>query len=295
MHPRKPHRAKPPDDEMHAYDTKDLERLFGLPASAVRSLTRAGHVSPVKRGGRLHYSFQDLLMLRTASALRAANISPRRINRTLQTLRSTLPAGSAANARSLTALGNQIAIREGKMTWESDSGQYVLALDLGEEKGGLHVIARPAAASAAVSPAAADTSTEDHYERGFALEDTDPEAAQAAYEACLTADPRHVEARINLGRLLHLAGHLEEAERVYRAADEPEPLVLFNLAVLLEDLGREADAIAAYREALALDPQLADAHYNLARLHERARNPKASLRHLLAYRRLMDRQGSDLG
>jgi tetratricopeptide (TPR) repeat protein len=276
---------------MHAYDTKDLERLFGLPASAVRSLTRAGHVSPVKRGGRLHYSFQDLLMLRTASALRAAKISPRRINRTLQTLRSTLPAGSAANARSLTALGNQIAIREGKMTWESDSGQYVLALDLGEEKGGLHVIARPGA----VPAAAADTSTEDHYERGFALEDTDPEAARAAYDACLNADPQHVEARVNLGRLLHLAGRLEEAERVYRAAEEPEPLVLFNLAVLLEDLGREADAIAAYREALALDPQLADAHYNLARLHERARNPKASLRHLLAYRRLMDRQGSDLG
>lgn len=280
---------------MHAYDTKDLERLFGLPASAVRSLTRAGHVSPVKRGGRLHYSFQDLLMLRTASALRAAKISPRRINRTLQTLRATLPAGSAANARSLTALGNQIAIREGKMTWESDSGQYVLALDLGEAKGGLHVIARPAADPAAVPASAVDTSADELYERAFALEDTDPEAARAAYEGCLNADPRHVEARINLGRLLHLAGRLDEAERVYRAAHQPEPLVLFNLGVLLEDLSREADAIAAYREALALDPQLADAHYNVARLHERARDPKASLRHLLAYRRLMAGDGTDLG
>jgi tetratricopeptide (TPR) repeat protein len=279
---------------MHAYDTKDLERLFGLPASAVRSLTRAGHVSPVKRGGRLHYSFQDLLMLRTASALRAANISPRRINRTLQTLRATLPSGAAANARSLTALGNQIAIREGKMTWESDSGQYVLALDIGEAKGGLHVIARHrAAGDPAPEPSA--TSAEELYARAYALEATDPHAAQAAYAGCLEADPRHVEARINLGRLLHLAGRLEEAERVYRSAGDPEPLVVFNLAVLLEDLGREADAIAAYRQALALDPQLADAHYNLARLHEKAQDPKASLRHLLAYRRLMDRQGTDLG
>src|SRR6266849_7120308 len=74
-------RAKPPDDEMHAYDTKDLERLFGLPASAVRSLTRAGHITPIRRGRRLHYSFQDLLMLRTASALRTAKISANRINR----------------------------------------------------------------------------------------------------------------------------------------------------------------------------------------------------------------------
>src|ERR1700734_2625798 len=113
-------RAKPPADEMHAYNTKDLERLFGLPASAVRSLTRAGHITPVKRGGRLHYSFRDLLMLRTASALRSAKISALRINRTLQTLSSTLPAGAPSNKRSLTALGNQIAVREGKLVWESD-------------------------------------------------------------------------------------------------------------------------------------------------------------------------------
>jgi tetratricopeptide (TPR) repeat protein len=279
-------RAKPLDDEMHAYNTKDLERLFGLPASAVRSLTRAGHLSPVKRGGRLHYSFHDLLMLRTASALRSAKISALRINRTLQTLRSTLPAGAALNKRSLTALGNQIAIREGKMLWESDSGQYVLALDIGEEKGGLHVIPRPSAAPpSAISP-------DEHYVKGFALEDTDPDGARAAYEACLKADPQHMEARVNLGRLLHMAGRLEEAEQVYRSGNKAEPLLVFNLAVLLEDLARESDAILAYREALALDPQLADAHFNLARLYELARNPQSALRHLLAYRRMMDRQGA---
>jgi tetratricopeptide (TPR) repeat protein len=271
---------------MHAYNTKDLERLFGLPASAVRSLTQAGHISPVKRGGRLHYSFQDLLMLRTASALRSANISAHRINRTLETLRATLPTGAALNQRSLTALGDQIAIREGKLLWESDSGQYVLALDIGEEKGGLHVIPRQTVAiQAADSP-------DEHYAKGIALEDADPDGARAAYEACLAADPQHMEARINLGRLLHMAGRLVDAERVYRSAKKPEAVLVFNLAVLLEDLEREADAIVAYREALALDPELADAHFNLARLYERARNPKASLRHLLAYRRMIDRQGT---
>jgi tetratricopeptide (TPR) repeat protein len=279
-------RAKPLDDEMHAYNTKDLERLFGLPASAVRSLTRAGHISPVKRAGRLHYSFQDLLMLRTASALRSAKISAHRINRTLQTLRATLPTGAALNQRSLTALGDQIAVREGKVLWESDSGQYVLALDIGEEKGGLHVIPRQ---TAAVQTA---DSADEHYAKGFSLEDTDPLGARAAYEACLAADPQHIEARINLGRLLHMTGRLADAERVYRSARKPESVLLFNLAVLLEDLKREPEAIVAYREALALDPELADAHFNLARLYEHARNPKSSLRHLLAYRRMIDRQGT---
>jgi tetratricopeptide (TPR) repeat protein len=279
-------RAKPLDDEMHAYNTKDLERLFGLPASAVRSLTRAGHISPVKRSGRLHYSFQDLLMMRTASALRAANISAHRINRTLRTFRATLPAGAASNSRSLTALGDQIAVREGKLLWESESGQYVLALDIGAEKRGVHVINRP------VTPVPIDDSADEHYARAFALEETDPVGAQSAYEASLKADPSHVEARINLGRLLHIGGRLEEAENLYRAAQTPEPLLVFNLAVLLEDLNRDADAIVAYRESLALDPQLADAHFNLARLYEKVSDAKSSLRHLLAYHRMMDRQGT---
>jgi tetratricopeptide (TPR) repeat protein len=272
---------------MHAYDTKDLKRLFGLPAAAVRSLARAGHLTPVRRAGRLHYSFQDLIVLRTASALRAASIPAKRINRTLRRLRADLPAGETLNKLSLTALGNRIAIREGKMLWESDSGQYVLSLDIDEEQGGLHVISKPVA-----DAGNAASSADECYAQAYSLEETDPAAAQAAYESCLKADPKHLEARVNLGRLLHLAGRFKEAEQMYRSSDRPEPLLTFNLAVLLEDLGREPEAILAYRDALALDPQLADAHFNLARLYERARDPKASLRHLLAYRRMIDRQGT---
>jgi tetratricopeptide (TPR) repeat protein len=293
---------------MHAYDTKDLERLFGLPASAVRALARAGNIQPVRRSGRLHYSFHDLVVLRTASALRAAKISSQRINKTLQELRSALPEGSALNKISLTALGNRIAIREGQSLRESDSGQYALALEIVEEKGRLHVITRQDAAPASDSgsTSATDTRTgtnndnefstgvstsrgaDEHYARALSLEDINPQSAQKAYELCLKADPDYLEARINLGRLLHLAGRLAEAERVYRVGAKADPFIAFNLAVVLEDLHREPDAIAAYREALALDPQFADAHFNLARLYERAKDPKASLRHLLAYRRMMD-------
>jgi len=283
---------------MHAYDTNDLERLFGLPASAVRALTRAGNIQPVRRSGRLHYSFHDLVVLRTASALRAAKISSQRINKTLQELRSALPEGSALNKISLTALGNRIAIREGQSLRESESGQYALALEIVEEKGRLHVISRQDAAPALDSDSGSGSefstgvsisrSADEHYARALSVEDSNPHAAQKAYELCLKADPDYLEARINLGRLLHLAGRLAEAERVYRVGAKTDPFIAFNLAVVLEDLKREPDAIIAYREALALDPQFADAHFNLARLYERAKDPKASLRHLLAYRRMMD-------
>jgi thioredoxin-like negative regulator of GroEL len=41
----------------------------------------------------------------------------------------------------------------------------------------------------------------------------------------------------------------------------------------------------AYGEALALDPTMHDAHFNLSRLHERAERPRDALRHLLTYPR----------
>src|SRR5271155_2151307 len=214
--------ANPSDDEMHAYDTKDLERLFGLPASAVRALTRAGNIHPVRRGGKLHYSFHDLVVLRTASALRAADISSQRINKTLKELRSALPADSALNQLSLTALGNRIAIREGQTLRESESGQYALALEIVEEKGRLHVIARESGAVGQEGPARQGAATvpgssaEERFAKGMLLEETDPQAARSAYAAVLDIDPNHLEARINLGRLLHLDGRLAEAEQVYR-------------------------------------------------------------------------------
>jgi len=271
-------------DEMHAYDTKDLKRLFGLPATAVRSLTRAGHLTPVTRSGRLHYSFEDLVVLRTASALRAAKIPARRINRTLEKMRAGLPAGETLRKLSLSALGNRIAVREGETRWESETGQYVLGLDIDEESGAVHVIDRRK--SDVMTPAAA----EELYAKAYALEGQDQAAAIAAYRQCLEVDARSIDARINLGRLLHLAGQLNEAEQLYRAHAVDEPLLKFNLGALLEDLGREAEAIASYQEALVLDPGLADAHFNVSRLYERNGDEKASLRHLLAYRRLMGAQ-----
>lgn len=133
-----------------------------------------------------------------------------------------------------------------------------------------------------------------HYLRATSLEEEDRRAARAAYEACLKGDCSHLEARINLGRLLHLEGRLREAEKIYRGTREPSAILYFNLGVLLEDLKRELDAIEAYRQAIVHDPGLADAHFNLSALHERLGDAQAAFRHLLAYRRLLHAQGSSI-
>jgi len=286
---------------MHEFDSKDLKRLFGIPASQVRALVRAGHIRPHKKAGRLSYSFQDLIVLRTAGSLRAAKIPAQRINRTLREIRESLPGELPLSGLSITAVGDRIVVREGQALRESDSGQYTLALEVIEHGGDLLVIDKrdhgkqeskgkrnPAAAagSAAVRSPGGDPVVD--FETALALEGTDPNAARTLYEACLAEDPAHLEARINLGRLLHLQGQLREAEEVYRGVETADALLSFNLAVLLEDLNREAEAVLAYRNALALDPGFADAHFNLARLYQRKDNSKDALRHLLAYRRIMN-------
>jgi tetratricopeptide (TPR) repeat protein len=124
-----------------------------------------------------------------------------------------------------------------------------------------------------------------HFARGFALEATDEGAARDAYAAALSLYEGHLEASINLGRLLHLSGELEAAEAIYREAEQTSGLLSFNLALLLEDLRRDQEAIRAYREALALQPALHEAHFHLGMMYERLKMPREALKHLLAYRR----------
>src|SRR5271156_5547700 len=223
-----PRRPRPPArrlaDEMQELDSKDLKRLFGIPASHVRTLIRAGHISPAKKAGKsgkLAYSFQDLIVLRMLGSLRAAKIPTKRINRTLREIRSSLPGELPLSGLSIVAVGDRIVVREGRSLRESETGQYTLALEVIDQGGALLMIDRrsDAEADTAARAAAGAIPAEDaaaHFERAMELEESDAAGARAAYEACLALDERHVEARVNLGRLLHLQGRLREAERVYR-------------------------------------------------------------------------------
>jgi tetratricopeptide (TPR) repeat protein len=89
---------------------------------------------------------------------------------------------------------------------------------------------------------------------------------------------------------LHQAGRLEEAEAVYRDALKrcgEDPLLLYNLGVLLEDLQRSVEAMESYHAALRADPKMADGHYNLALLCEKLGRPQEAIRHMAQYRRLV--------
>lgn len=274
---------------MHAYSARDVERVLSLSRSALRSLIRVAFVKPA-RGPRREYrfSFQDLIVLKTARSLLAARIPSGRIRRSLEALRRHLPDTLPLSGLSICALGERVVVRDGKTQWQAESGQYLLGLEVSMEDGILRMIERPVKPEQPRSP---DPQTgADCFAQALALEDSDPQQALAAYEQALAADPGQVAAWVNRGRLLHELGEMRAAERVYReglACCGEEPLLLFNLGVVLEDLGETEAALATYQRAVTEDPDLADGHYNLARLYESLGKPQHAIRHLGQYWRLV--------
>jgi tetratricopeptide (TPR) repeat protein len=272
---------------MHQYGVREVEKLLRLPRSTIRALIDAGFVSPA-RGPRNAwlFSFQDLIVLRTAQALAAAKVPRRRITRSVKELRRHLPESMPLSGLSICAVGDRVVVREGGNRWQVESGQYLLAFEGDPAAGALRIMEAPPERPSAPPPASALG----WFDRGVAIEDEDPEAAQQAYEQALAADPSMLDAHINLALLLHEARQFERAERVYLDAAKAcgsAPALLYNFGVLLEDMGRGGEAMETYQAALRGDPGLADCHYNLALLCEKLKKPKEAIRHMAQYRRLV--------
>jgi DNA-binding transcriptional MerR regulator len=277
---------------MPSYSVQDVERVLRLSRSTIRGLVDAGFVNP-ERGARREYrfSFQDMIVMRTARALIDAKVPRKRIRHSLEDLREHLPQTMPLSGLSICAVGDRVVVRDGKHRWQADNGQYLLGLDVMQENGILHMVERRQLPADDSSGADIDSKTaEQWFIEALKLEDADVRAARGAYERAVTLDPMHVASWINWGRLLHEHGVTGEAERVYRRAIDkcgPDPLLMFNHGVLLEDLGDTGAAVEAYHAALEEDPDLADCHYNLARLYQTLGKPQHAIRHFGQYRRLV--------
>ena len=272
-----------------SYSLREVSTMLGLSPAQIRAYATKGFLDP-ERGprGELRFGFHDLIILRTAGELSAAQIPQRKVQRVLERLREQLPAGRSLTAVRIAADGERVIVRDGGAVWNPESGQSLFDFpvsDLAAKAAPL--IHRNAAEARARED---ELSADAWYELGCELEMSSIEEAKDAYERALRADPDHTDAHVNLGRLLHEQNAPAAAEKHYRAALELEPdheTAAFNLGVALEDLGRIDDAIRVYQQALALDPENADAHYNLAGIYERRGDKQAALRYLKSYRALL--------
>jgi tetratricopeptide (TPR) repeat protein len=265
-----------------AFTLRELQSMLGVSRSVITGLIAAGFVTP-GRGARNEYrfSFQDVVLLRTAHRLQAAQIPPRKILRSLQRLRATLPEELPLSGLRITAVGNEIAVREGATQWQVDSGQLLMDFEVvPATQGNVTVLSR--------EPEAEETAA-DCFARAMELEESDPAAAERAYRRAISSAPGFVDPYLNLGVMLCDAGRCGEAVDLYRQAiahAPNEPLLHFNLGIALEDAKRVEEALASYEACMKLEPGFADAHYNAARLHEMLGHATKAIRHYSEYRRL---------
>jgi tetratricopeptide (TPR) repeat protein len=267
---------------MEKYSLRAIQSMLGLSRAVVASLIEAGFVTPSRgKRGELRFSFQDVVLLRTAHALQQAKIPSRKILRSLRRLRETLPSELPLTGLRITAVGNEIAVKEGSTQWHVDSGQLLMDFEVRPEHGSVSFFIKPP------PPPCADPRA--WFDRAVELEANDPDEAETAYREAIAAAPECVDAYLNLGVLLCNLGRPGEAAGLYQQAlrhAPKEPLLYFNLAVALEDMGRADEALECYASCLSLSPRFADAHYNAARLHEKMGHASQAIRHYREYRRL---------
>jgi tetratricopeptide (TPR) repeat protein len=278
------------------YSAEDVAKLIGVSVRQVQSYVDAGFLAPARGDdGKPQFSFQDVVLLRTAKGLTAARIAPSRVKRALARLKQQLPDGRPLTGVAIAAEGNRIVVRDGGARWNPESGQVLFdfrvadladgARDLGRDVAELKPKTRgPDPKEVAVAAA------EDWYQIGCAREDEgDADGAIAAYRQAIDSDAANADAHINLGRLMGERGDTAGALLCYERALALRPndaLAAFNLGVALEDAARLEDAAAAYQRAVDADPRAADAHYNLAGVLERLGDRAAALRHLKTYKKL---------
>jgi Flp pilus assembly protein TadD len=266
---------------MEGYGTLNTAEVLDLSPARVRSLVRAGVVTPsLGPRGAWRFSFRDLVLLRVAAGLVDSGIPSRRVVRSLSGLRRRLPSGRSLTELRIVADGQRILVYEGDQPWEADSGQFVLDFR----------VADLAARIAPLRPLGhTPADAESLYALGIELEETSPVRAREAYEKAVFLDPGHADALVNLGRLLHEDGRPGEAAALYRRAllaHGDHATAAFNLGVALEDQRQWSEAASAYESAIRLQPGLADAHFNLSSVLERLGDRQAALRSLRRYREL---------
>lgn len=268
------------------FTLKRVQELLGLSRTVITGLVAAGFVSP-ERGARneQRFTFQDLLLLRTAHALQRAEIPPRKILRALTKLSETLPAELPLTGLRITAVGAEVAVHDREGAWNPDTGQVLMDFDVAPAGAELAFLPR----GPLPPPAAKTDDAETWFRRAEDLEATDVEAAERAYREAIALDGRHAHAHLNLGALLCEAGRCAEASALYEqaiAAGASSPLLHFNHAIALEDLGLFHQALASNLKALELDAGLLDAHYNAGCLLEKMGDKQGALRHFGAASRL---------
>ena len=228
---------------MKAYSTREVAELLGISRAARprAGARRRRHAAQRPRAAASASRSRTSCCCARPRAWRTRNVPPRRIVRALKALADRLPADRPLErraradrrqprdrARQQHDAGSRSRAKPCSIFRSRELGEKVAPLARETMQRALHAI---------------ETPTSCFRRRSIASRSAPARTPRRAYREVLERSPDHVAARINLGRLRHVARALDEAERLYREALELEPdhpTARFNLGVVLEDRGATA-------------------------------------------------------
>ena len=260
------------------YTPAMLADLLKVPVEVIRRWHRRGLIVPVREVRRLAYfDFQEVATARRLAELLAAGMSPRAIERKLDSLSRLLPGIKRPLAQlSVIVEGKEILLRQGDGLIEP-GGQLRFDFEASENGDGPARSAQRESAEI-LSLSQQDRSDEtivspDEMRRVAAEleEEGHVEAAAEMYRAVAAATGGNPEICFQIAELLYRLGDFNGArERYYMTIELDEDYVeaRANLGCILDETGQKELAIAAFVGALAYHPDYADVHYHLARTLE---------------------------
>jgi tetratricopeptide (TPR) repeat protein len=279
------------------YSIRDVARILAVQESRLRYWMQVGFVGPtVRKGGRFYYTFCDLVAVKAAKDLLAADIPLQRVRKAVESLRKALPNDTHPTSRMrVCSDGNTIVALADDVAFEPVGGQVVMAFTLpsfGEHISDVLAMPRvdPSAPQEITdSPTEANGGTTAYrmFVEACAAEDRgEIELAEHLFRQAIDLEPNMAAALTNLGNLVYRQGEVEEARKLYERAiehDPTQPEARYNLANTLEDLGEIELAVAELRKVCAAAPDFADAHYNLGLLLAQLGGTSQARQHLERY------------
>jgi tetratricopeptide (TPR) repeat protein len=253
----------------------EFQRLLDVTDKQLNYWEKLRFISPRRNGADKFYDFHDLISLRTAKQLIEQGVSANRLRRSLIALNQKLSEVQAPLTElRILSNGRDVIVEQDGARLEPISGQFVLNFDTRELRDKVRVMP--------------ERNPEDWFALALQYEsdpDSRPQAIDA-YQRVLAANPKHMDALINLGMLYYEQGQLEQAAGSFLravAVQAGSAVAHFNLGSVLEELGQLESARQHLRVAVRLDPAHADAHYNLAFVCDKLNSPAEARRHWELY------------
>jgi len=251
------------------FTRSEIARLLGLTPGRLRSLDKAGVVSPTgRRKGRRAYTFSDLIALRTAQTLLDQKVRLRDVTRAIGALKRSLPKVTRPlQELRIVSDGQRVVVRTHDGAFEPLTGQMVMDLEVRSLRDDVVRVLRPSAGRERARTAY------ELYLRASQL-DEDPntmDEAEALYLEAIRLDPWLAIAHTNLGNIRFRRHDPDGAEELYKKAleiDARQPEAQYILGYVMLERGKPSQSVPLFRGAIEADPKFSDAYFNLAMAYE---------------------------